>query len=101
MDLHLDNQTVVIIGGASGIGLAIAKQFASENCRVAIIDKSDQTETLAQDTLTRRASEGRPPSTAIGVRADVTDYSAVQSAAARVMTELGPAHHVIYAAGMG
>jgi 2-hydroxycyclohexanecarboxyl-CoA dehydrogenase len=96
MHLHLDNQIAVVIGGASGIGLAIAKQFANENCRVAIIDKSDQTE-----TLTRSVSEGNSLSTALGIRTDVTDYSALQSAAARITKELGPAHHVIYAAGMG
>jgi NAD(P)-dependent dehydrogenase (short-subunit alcohol dehydrogenase family) len=106
MHLHLENQIAVVIGGASGIGLAIAKQFASENCRVAIIDKSDHTETLARDTLTRdtlarSASEGNSSPTALGIRADVTDYAALQSAAARVTKDLGPAHHVIYAAGMG
>jgi 2-hydroxycyclohexanecarboxyl-CoA dehydrogenase len=96
MHLNLDNQTAVIIGGASGIGLAIAKQFAGEKCRVAIIDKSEQTETLA-----RSAREGSPSSTSLGIRADVTDYSAMQLAAKRVASELGPPHHVIYAAGMG
>lgn len=101
MQLNLENQIAVIIGGASGIGLASAKQFAAENCRVAIIDKSDQTEALTRDTLTRRASEGERVPTALGIRADVTDYAALQSAAARITNELGPPQHVIYAAGMG
>jgi NAD(P)-dependent dehydrogenase (short-subunit alcohol dehydrogenase family) len=96
MQFNLDNQIAVVIGGASGIGLAIAKQFVSENCRVAIIDKNDQTETVGN------ALRGVPGTTAsVGIRADVTDYSALQSAVARVTKELGPAHHVIYAAGMG
>src|SRR3954467_11142222 len=96
MHLHLDDQTAVILGGASGIGLAIAKQFAAENCRVAIIDKSDQT-----DTQARSVSEGSGRQNVFPLRADVTDYVAMQSAAARITTELGPVHHVIYAAGMG
>lgn len=33
------NKRVVVTGGASGIGLAMAKTFASAGCRVAIIDK--------------------------------------------------------------
>jgi NAD(P)-dependent dehydrogenase (short-subunit alcohol dehydrogenase family) len=96
MQLNLDNQIAVVIGGASGIGLAVAKQFASENCRVAIIDKSDRTESIAN------ALCGVPGTIkTLGIRADVTDYSALQSAAARIIKELGPANHVIYAAGMG
>lgn len=96
MQLHLENQIAVVIGGASGIGLAIAKEFAREGCRVAIIDKSDQTEAQAKSI-----SEGPSGLAVIGVRTDVTDYTAVQAAAKRVATDLGPANHVIYAAGMG
>ena len=44
MDLNLDGQVAAVLGGASGIGLAIAKEFAREGCRVAIIDKSELTE---------------------------------------------------------
>src|ERR1044071_7195610 len=95
MQLNLEDQVAVVVGGASGIGLAIAKQFAAEGCRVAILDKSDQTETLA-----RSASEGKP-SSILGLRADVTDYAALQSAAAAIEKSLGPPPHIIYAAGMG
>ena len=48
MQLHLENQIAVVIGGASGIGLAIVKEFAREGCRVAIVDRSDQTEAQAK-----------------------------------------------------
>jgi len=96
MQLHLDNQIAVVIGGASGIGLAIAKEFVREGCRVAILDRSEQTETLA-----RSASEGRTGEPPVGIRADVTDYAALQAVANRITSELGPANHVIYAAGMG
>lgn len=95
MDLHLSGQVALVLGGASGIGLAIAKEFAREGCRVGIIDKSDQTETLA-----RSASEGTS-NPAIGIVADVTDYAAVQRSVARIETALGPIQHVIYAVGMG
>lgn len=96
MQLHLDDQIAVIVGGASGIGLAIAKEFAREGCRVGIIDKSDQTETLAQS-----ASEGIEGSKALGIVADVTEYGAVQAAAKRIEDALGRVQHVIYAAGCG
>src|SRR4051812_31211146 len=110
MDLQLQEQVAVVIGGASGIGLAIAKEFAREGCRVAIIDKSDQTETQA-----RSLSEGIPlplgeggsrrePGEGlqtIGLRADVTDYAAMQEAARRIQDALSKPQHIVYAAGCG
>jgi NAD(P)-dependent dehydrogenase (short-subunit alcohol dehydrogenase family) len=95
MDLGLNEQIAVVVGGASGIGLAIAKEFAREGCRVGIIDRSDQTDRLAGDV----AAAGR--TTSIGIQADVTDYAAVQAAAARVTGALGGLTHVVYAAGCG
>ena len=84
MQLHLENQTAVVIGGASGIGLAIAQEFAREGCRIAILDRSEHTASQAQQILARSASEGWPSSTSIGLRADVTDYSAIQTAARQI-----------------
>jgi NAD(P)-dependent dehydrogenase (short-subunit alcohol dehydrogenase family) len=110
MDLQLHGQIAVVIGGASGIGLAIAKEFVHEGCRVAIIDKSDQTETQARsvaDAIPLPSGEGAERSEAgeglpsIGIRADVTDYAAMHAAAKKVERELGPPTHIIYAAGMG
>src|SRR5436190_463293 len=95
MDLQLQGQVAVVIGGASGIGLAIAKEFAREGCRVGLIDKSDQTDRQAGEV----AAAGK--TTTLGVVADVTDYAAVQSAAKRVESALDRPTHVVYAAGMG
>ena len=38
MDLQLTDHTTVIVGGANGIGLAIAHAFAAERSNVAILD---------------------------------------------------------------
>jgi NAD(P)-dependent dehydrogenase (short-subunit alcohol dehydrogenase family) len=95
MDLHLDGHVAAVIGGASGIGLAIAKEFAREGCRVAVIDRSDVTGRIAGDV----AAAGK--TTAIGIVADVTDYSAMQAAADQAAKSLDKVQHVIYAAGCG
>jgi NAD(P)-dependent dehydrogenase (short-subunit alcohol dehydrogenase family) len=94
MDLHLSGHVAVVVGGASGIGLAIAKEFAREGCRVAIIDRSGETPRVAGDiSLAER--------TAIGLVADVTDFAAVQAAAQQIEQALGRVQHVVYAAGCG
>jgi 2-hydroxycyclohexanecarboxyl-CoA dehydrogenase len=95
MQLELQDQAAVVVGGASGIGLAIIREFAREGCPVAIVDRSPQAASLAAEIS---HASGQP---AVGIVADVTDYAAVQAAAARAAEELGPVRHVVYAAGCG
>jgi NAD(P)-dependent dehydrogenase (short-subunit alcohol dehydrogenase family) len=41
MDLRLRGKKVLITGGSKGIGLAIAKEFASEGCNIALVSRSN------------------------------------------------------------
>ena len=93
MDFHLSGHVAVVIGGASGIGLAIATEFAREGCRVGIVDRSDETERLAGEIAA--AGDAK----CLGVVADVTDYAAVQAAAAKLQQALGQVSHVVFAVG--
>jgi 2-hydroxycyclohexanecarboxyl-CoA dehydrogenase len=95
MDLHLHGHVAVVVGGASGIGLAIAREFAREGCRVAVIDRSEQTDRMASEV----AAAGKM--TSIGIVADVTDFAAMQAAAKRCEETLDRASHIVYAAGCG
>jgi 2-hydroxycyclohexanecarboxyl-CoA dehydrogenase len=95
VELQLAGQVACVVGGASGIGLAIAKEFAREGCRVGLIDIAETTESQATEV----AAEGR--TTALGVVADATDFAAMQAAARGVEQALGPVQHVVYAAGCG
>lgn len=91
MNLQLAGDVAVVVGGASGIGLAIAREFAREGCRLALIDK--------REGIKQQASEFAAG--AIGVQADVTDYAAMQTAVRTVNLALGSIQHLIYTAGCG
>ncbi len=95
MDLGLGGKVVVVVGGARGIGAAIAAEFGREGARVAILDAAPAVVEMAA-ALPCEAG-GR----ASGKQVDATDYAAVQEAAARIEAEIGAWDHVVYAAGLG
>jgi NAD(P)-dependent dehydrogenase (short-subunit alcohol dehydrogenase family) len=67
----LKNKRVLITGGASGIGLATARRFASESCQVVILDSN-------QEALNKAQAE--QPEFAGGVCADVSSQDEVEAA---------------------
>jgi NAD(P)-dependent dehydrogenase (short-subunit alcohol dehydrogenase family) len=85
MDLHLKNQTAVIVGAARGIGHAIASAFAREGASVVMFDREKAVEDAASAIGAK------------GVIADVTNFAAVQQAAAK----FGRIDHLVYAVGIG
>ncbi|MFN0021957.1 MAG: SDR family NAD(P)-dependent oxidoreductase [Pirellulaceae bacterium] len=95
MDLQLSKQPALIFGGASGIGRAIAREFAAECASVAILDRSSSTEQAAMEIELETGAK------VIGLVCDVTDYVQVQRAVASAQMQLGQPRHMAYAAGMG
>lgn len=51
MDLYLNDKVVLITGASRGIGLATAKAFAAESCRLMLSGRSAATLTDAEDAL--------------------------------------------------
>jgi len=86
----MNDRVAVIVGGASGIGLATAKTLAAEGCRVTIADRN--TELAAQ-----RASELGDPHAWATV--EVTDEASVAALFDGVAGREGGLHVVVNCAG--
>ena len=63
MDLKLTNQVAVVIGGASGIGLATAQAFAAEGAPVAILEGIDSARVRFRDKQGVWQTDWRPQRT--------------------------------------
>jgi len=83
MNLELVGDVAVIVGGARGIGLAIAEAFTLEGAHVAILDRSEA------------------PSEYFSQIADVTDSPALLATEPAIRRRFGRIDHVVFAAGIG
>ncbi len=95
MDLKLNGHTTVVLGGASGIGFAIAQAFAREKSSVVLLDLSSATSQKAEEIACKFQV------TVTGETLDVTDYAAVLKSAAVIKSKFGRIDHIVYAAGVG
>jgi len=87
-----DGRVAVITGGAGGIGRAYALRLAGEGAAVAVVDRADAAEVVAEVE--------EAGGTAIGVRADLTDGASVVDAQKEIASRLGPAGILINNAGI-
>ena len=86
----LRDRTVLVTGGASGIGEEFVKAFAGNGCRVAFFDLNDE----AGQALTRALSASAPHAP-LFLRCDVTQTSDLKAAIAEARQKLGPASVLI------
>jgi len=84
--MDISGQRVVVIGGTSGIGLAVARAAARRGAEVVVVS--------AREGSVRRALEQLPDGTT-GHATDVRDAAALDA----VFDRIGPLDHLVYTSG--
>ncbi|WP_266172054.1 SDR family NAD(P)-dependent oxidoreductase [Dyella subtropica] len=80
----LVGRSVLITGGASGIGASFVEQFARQGARVAFVDRDDA---AAHALVAQLADAAQPP---VYRHCDITDLNALQAAIAALREAVGP-----------
>ncbi|NMA94655.1 MAG: SDR family oxidoreductase [Clostridiales bacterium] len=85
--LGLEEKTVMVTGGASGIGKAIAKEYLNNGANVAVLDIADNVPDFKSERV-------------IYIKTDVTDRSAVKSAVEETISTFGQVDILVNNAGI-
>lgn len=88
------SRVAVVTGGASGIGLGVARQFVADGHHVAILDRNGSAAEAAAAELQAQAAK------ALAVEVDVADRRSVDGAYDRVRADLGPVEILVTSAGV-
>ncbi len=88
------SRVAVVTGAASGIGLGVARRFAADGDRVALLDRQGDAAEQAAAELREQGAD------AVGYEVDVADWSAVSGAFDRVRADLGPVGVLVTSAGI-
>lgn len=96
----LRNKTVLVTGGAEGIGAATVELFSLQGCQVIFLDISESSAQATIDhivSLSKEAeAQGRPP-TKIPIfhHCDVTDLPKLKATATKILQEHGTIHILV------
>jgi 2-hydroxycyclohexanecarboxyl-CoA dehydrogenase len=90
---NLKDKTVIVTGGAGGIGGATCRRFAAEGAKVAVFDMNLEAAQKVADGI--QAAGG----TAAAFKCDITDRAAVDAAVAATIAQLGPIDVLVNNAG--
>jgi NAD(P)-dependent dehydrogenase (short-subunit alcohol dehydrogenase family) len=88
-------RTVVVTGGANGIGEAVAHAFADRGYNVAVIDRDERG---CEKIMRWAGTHGR---TLIAIPHDITEVGLHRRVIKRIRRQFGPIHVLVNAAGIG
>ena len=92
---ELNGKTAVITGGASGIGLGMARAFAGAGMKLVLADLDDSARDAAVTAFRSAGTE------AVGMHCDVSVHEQVQALAALATETYGGVHILCNNAGIG
>lgn len=93
--MELNGKTIVVTGGARGLGAAMAKRLAAQGCNLALVD-------LDEDALgeTAKACESAGAGKVAFYKANVTEEAAVEQLFNDIGDEFGALHGLVNNAGI-
>ena len=92
--MRFEDQTIIVTGGALGIGKAACEIFAARGARVAILDWDEK---AGQETCVQIENGG---ARAIFQQVNVADFAAVENAVANVFDTFGKINSLVVSAGI-
>lgn len=91
--MRLSGQVAIVTGGSQGIGEALARRYAAEGAKVAILNRTERKAQAVVETI--RAAGGE----AAAFRADISRVSEIERAVAHVVEEYGTVDILVNNAG--
>lgn len=92
---RFQDKVVVVTGGGRGIGQSIARAFAAEGAKVAVVSRSESSCGKAAEEINAEF-----PGAAKAYAVDVADYESVQAIGKQVVEDFGNVHILVNNAGV-
>jgi 3-oxoacyl-[acyl-carrier protein] reductase len=95
MDIRLDGKSAIITGGSKGLGLAIAKEYASSGADVAVFARDPSALADAKGEIQKVGGKGK----VAAISCDVSQAAPIKAAYDQVMAEFGKVDILVNNAG--
>jgi 3-oxoacyl-[acyl-carrier protein] reductase len=92
---RFENQVAIVTGAGRGIGEAIARRFAQEGARVAVVSRTEANSQKTADAINAVAPDVAKP-----YAVDVADFDAVQKTGEKILADFGRCDVLVNNAGI-